>query len=68
MPTCDNPQPDHLLVWFISKELRGTRRHQEAARSTWEVLGRQTQTLMTLRGARRSQEEPGGAQEEPRRH
>ena len=41
-------------------------RHQEAARGTWEAPGRETQTLMTLRVARRSQEEPGGAQEEPK--
>jgi len=53
---------------YISKDLIGTRRHQEAAKDSWEASGRQTQTLMTLGGAKRSQEEPEGGQEELRRH
>ena len=52
----------------ISKDLRGIRRYQEAARGTWEAPERQTQTLMTLGGAKRSQEELKGGQEELRRH
>jgi len=44
----------------ISKDLRGTRRHQEAARGPREAPGRQTRTLMTMGGARRSSK---GAQE-----
>jgi len=54
---------DNIYNYVISKDLRGTRRHQEAAIGTWEAPGRQTRTLMILGGARRSQEEPGGAQE-----